>query len=161
MTSADAGLGRGSVTDAKQVEERFQTLAAEAARFSTDVAGFVVPGGTDRFRIAAQNLVIAQTVFAKWCIEIFVILHNMAPIGFEEVRQKIGGISPRVLSRRLRMMEDEGLVQRTVVNSRPPGVRYSLTEAGGIVARIGTPVFLFLSFRKRSSQNTSDLNRRE
>lgn len=143
------------------MEQRFQTLAAEAARFSRDVVDVVVPGGKGHYEFAAENLAIAQTVFGKWCIEIFVILYNLGPIGFERLRQKIGAVSPRVLSRRLKMMEDEGLVQRALVNSRPPGVRYSLTKAGAIVARIGTPVFLFLSFRRHAVKTATVLNRME
>src|SRR5438309_10023708 len=61
---------------------------------------------------------------------------------------RLGTISPRGLSRKLKMMEGQGIVQRTLIDTHPPSVRYSLTSKGATVARIGTPVFLFLSFRK-------------
>jgi len=96
----------------------------------------------------AQNLEIARTVFGKWCIEIFLVLSNLGPIGFERLRRRLGPISARVLSRKLKMMEEQGMVLRTLIDSRPPSVRYSLTEKGVTVAKIGAPVFLFIAFRK-------------
>ena len=76
------------------------------------------------------------------------VLYNLGPIGFEVLRRRLETISPRVLSRKLKMMEEQGIVQRTLIDTRPPSVRYSLTDKGATVAKIGTPVFLFLSFRK-------------
>jgi DNA-binding HxlR family transcriptional regulator len=131
--------------------ERFQTLAADADRFSSDVAHVIVPGGNDPFVLLTENLEIARMVFGKWCIEIFVVLSHRGSVGFEELRRTLGGISPRVLSRKLKMMEDQDLVQRTLVDSRPPRATYSLTETGRTVVEMGTPMFLFLSFRKQST----------
>ena len=134
--------------NAKKLEDRFQVLASDAAHFSSQVTDVLASGGKGRSWLAAQNLEIARTVFGKWCIEIFLILYNLGPIGFEGLRRGLGTISPRVLSRKLKMMEGQGIVQRTLIDSHPPSVRYSLTSKGATVARIGTPVFLFLSFRK-------------
>jgi DNA-binding HxlR family transcriptional regulator len=132
----------------EQLRDRFLEFAGNAAKFSHQVTDLIVPGGRDRFKLAAANLEISKTIFGKWCIEIFVILYNLGPNRFEELRRKLGGITPRVLSRKLKMMEDQGLVQRTMLDSRgPPGVLYDLTDNGVTVARLGTPVFLFLTFK--------------
>ena len=40
------------------------------------------------------------------------------------------GINPRTLRDRLRALEDEGVITRTVVSSIPPNVEYELTEKG-------------------------------
>ena len=40
------------------------------------------------------------------------------------------GINPRTLSNRLRYLESEGLIWRTVVSENPPNVVYELTEKG-------------------------------
>jgi|SRR5712691_2027639 len=127
-----------------ELEAQFQNFAAQAATFSERISSIVLPSEKERSRIAESNLEIARTIFGKWCIEIFVVLYNVGPIGFERLRKELGGISPRVLSRKLTAMEEKGLVERTLVGSRPPGTRYSLTERGLTVARLGTPVFLFL-----------------
>jgi DNA-binding HxlR family transcriptional regulator len=49
---------------------------------------------------------------------------------FNEFADAIAGISPRMLSERLRDLESAGLVQRTVLPTSPPTVEYRLTERG-------------------------------
>ena len=49
---------------------------------------------------------------------------------FSEFADAIAGISPRMLSERLRDLESAGLVERTVIPSSPPTVEYRLTERG-------------------------------
>ncbi|HEX4435780.1 MAG TPA: helix-turn-helix domain-containing protein [Solirubrobacteraceae bacterium] len=51
-------------------------------------------------------------------------------IRFNEFAEAVAGISPRMLSERLRDLEGAGLVQRTVIPSSPPTVEYRLTERG-------------------------------
>jgi len=51
-------------------------------------------------------------------------------IRFNEFAEAVAGISPRMLSERLRDLEAAGLVQRTVIPSSPPTVEYRLTERG-------------------------------
>lgn len=47
-----------------------------------------------------------------------------------ELRRGVGGISQRMLTITLRALEHEGLVERTVHDSVPPGVEYALTNRG-------------------------------
>ncbi len=49
---------------------------------------------------------------------------------FNEFAEAVGGISPRMLSERLRDLEAAGLVQRKVLPTSPPTVEYRLTERG-------------------------------
>jgi DNA-binding HxlR family transcriptional regulator len=49
---------------------------------------------------------------------------------FNEFAAAVAGISPRMLSERLRDLEGAGLVQRTVLPTSPPTVEYRLTERG-------------------------------
>jgi DNA-binding HxlR family transcriptional regulator len=49
---------------------------------------------------------------------------------FGELRKAIPGLSDRLLSQRLRELEEEGLVQREVEAGSPVRVTYSLTEVG-------------------------------
>jgi DNA-binding HxlR family transcriptional regulator len=51
-------------------------------------------------------------------------------IRFNEFAEAVAGISPRMLSERLRDLEGAGLVKRTVIPSSPPTVEYRLTERG-------------------------------
>lgn len=52
------------------------------------------------------------------------------PLRFCELAKAVPGLSDRLLSRRLRELEDEGLVTREVEPGTPVRVTYSLTEAG-------------------------------
>jgi len=52
------------------------------------------------------------------------------PHYFVELSQAVPGLSDRLLSCRLRELEAEGLVERSVQAGNPPRVSYRLTEKG-------------------------------
>jgi DNA-binding HxlR family transcriptional regulator len=49
---------------------------------------------------------------------------------FNEFRQVIGPVPPTTLSARLDELAEAGVLERRVVDSRPPRTEYSLTEKG-------------------------------
>jgi DNA-binding HxlR family transcriptional regulator len=49
---------------------------------------------------------------------------------FGELKKSLTGISQKVLTQHLRVMEENGLVHRKVYAEVPPRVEYSLTEPG-------------------------------
>ncbi|MGN6606383.1 MAG: winged helix-turn-helix transcriptional regulator, partial [Jatrophihabitans sp.] len=49
---------------------------------------------------------------------------------FGELRERIGGVAPKVLTQTLRALERDGLVTRTVYAEVPPRVEYALTKLG-------------------------------
>src|ERR1700722_13640941 len=49
---------------------------------------------------------------------------------FNEFAEAVAGISPRMLSERLRDLEAAGLVARSVLPTSPPTVEYRLTDKG-------------------------------
>jgi DNA-binding HxlR family transcriptional regulator len=53
------------------------------------------------------------------------------PRRFSELRSDIPLISAKVLTGRLRELEDKGVVTRKVMPTSPPSVEYSLTALGG------------------------------
>ena len=46
------------------------------------------------------------------------------------------------------MLEEEGIIERKVLNTRPPSVQYALTEKGLTIATLGEPVMLYLRFKE-------------
>src|SRR3954451_6600536 len=52
------------------------------------------------------------------------------PLRFGELARAVPGLSDRLLSQRLRELEDEGLVEREVEAGTPVRVTYSLTATG-------------------------------
>jgi len=55
---------------------------------------------------------------------------------FNEFAEAVGGISPRMLSERLRDLEGAGLIKRTVLPTSPPTVEYRLTARGRRLAPV-------------------------
>lgn len=49
---------------------------------------------------------------------------------FSELKDDLQGISPKVLTQRLKKLEAEGVVHREVMPTSPPTVEYSLTPLG-------------------------------
>lgn len=68
-------------------------------------------------------------VGAKWTLLIFHQLMERTR-RFSELERALPGASPKVLSERLREMEQAGLVTRTAHAEVPPRVEYALTDQG-------------------------------
>jgi len=52
------------------------------------------------------------------------------PARFQDLRAQLSGIPPKLLADRLRRMERQGLVARTLYSKRPPRASYTLTDRG-------------------------------
>lgn len=128
-----------------QLAIRFKEFSASCSRFSREI---IERSGTRATTSSADharlNLRIARTVFSKWSVEILTYLYSGRRARFQEIKKALGDISARVLSVKLTRLEELGFVRRTVLDTRPPGVEYSLTEKGLQAARLGEPVFLYL-----------------
>lgn len=69
------------------------------------------------------------------------------PRRFGELMRDIPGISPKMLTARLRDLEEKGVVVRAVMPTSPPSVEYSLSELGrelipviNTIVRVGTRI---------------------
>jgi DNA-binding HxlR family transcriptional regulator len=96
------------------------------------------------------DLKLTRAIFGKWSADLLLILHRTPTAGFEDLRRSLGGISARVLSIKLKDLEDIGVVRREIVDARPPRVRYSLTERGWTVAWLAQPIVLYIRLTDRS-----------
>jgi DNA-binding HxlR family transcriptional regulator len=65
----------------------------------------------------------------RWTVSIICASHEGA-IRFNEFLQVLGAVPPATLSSRLTELERAGVLERTVVDARPPRVEYRLTERG-------------------------------
>jgi DNA-binding HxlR family transcriptional regulator len=65
----------------------------------------------------------------KWTALIVGVLGQRAH-RFGDLRRGVEGISHKVLSQTLQSLERDGLVDRTVLPTKPPSVEYSLTRLG-------------------------------
>ncbi|MEV5407459.1 helix-turn-helix domain-containing protein [Thermopolyspora sp. NPDC052614] len=65
----------------------------------------------------------------KWSALVMLTLLN-GPRRFTEIRDRIGGVTPKVLTQTLRAMARDGLLTRRVHAEVPPRVEYELTPLG-------------------------------
>jgi DNA-binding HxlR family transcriptional regulator len=70
----------------------------------------------------------------KWVMRIVRVLGERTQ-RFCELQDALGGANSATLSQRLKLLEDEGLVDRTMVSEVPPWVEYSLTTKGSDLRR--------------------------
>jgi len=72
---------------------------------------------------------ILDRIGDKWSLLVVGALAE-GPRRFNDVRRNVEGISQRMLTLTLRLLERDGLVRRTVFDTVPPSVEYSLTPLG-------------------------------
>src|SRR6187402_2500350 len=70
----------------------------------------------------------------KWVLRIVREL-GLRTQRFCELQDALGGANSATLSQRLKLLEDEGLIDRQAVSETPPWVEYSLTEKGADLRR--------------------------
>jgi len=52
------------------------------------------------------------------------------PRKFRELRESLAGVAPAVLSQRLKVLEEHGIVRRGLYSDHPPRAEYALTDRG-------------------------------
>lgn len=72
----------------------------------------------------------ATLICKKWHPVIIHRLMTEGPLGFNDLKDEVDGISSKVLSDNLDDLAENGLVVRDVVSEKPFRVQYSLTERG-------------------------------
>ena len=97
----------------------------------TDTAGS--RAGDQRLAPVAQALAI---VGDRWTVLILLELLR-GIVRFAELRRRVFGIAPNILSHRLKRLERHGIVERRFYSQHPPRAEYTLTRRGhelGVVA---------------------------
>ena len=76
----------------------------------------------------------AEILGRRWNPQVIRVL-LYGPARFGELRERVPGISDTLLSERLKQLEAEGIVLRTVHGGRPVLIQYSLTESGAALGK--------------------------
>ena len=74
-----------------------------------------------------------EKIADKWVLLILNILEHETQ-HFNLLKKNIEGISPKVLSQKLKMLERDGFIERKIQDTSPIRVDYSLTPVGQNVA---------------------------
>jgi DNA-binding HxlR family transcriptional regulator len=76
-----------------------------------------------------EMLEAADVLGRRWALALLCASHEGA-VRFNEFRQALREVPPRTLAQRLADLEAAGLLERRVVDARPPYVEYRLTPRG-------------------------------
>jgi DNA-binding HxlR family transcriptional regulator len=71
----------------------------------------------------------ADLLERRWTVSILYVSHTGA-LRFNEFLHALGSIPPATLAQRLADLEEAGVLERQVIDARPPLVEYRLTERG-------------------------------
>lgn len=72
----------------------------------------------------------AVIIGSRWTAQIVRELLDHGPRRFKDLETALEGISPTILSSRLKMLEESGIVDREFYDEHPPRAHYVLTEKG-------------------------------
>ncbi|NRQ33851.1 helix-turn-helix transcriptional regulator [Nonomuraea sp. NN258] len=112
----------------------------------------------DVFDPNCPTRVVLDRIGDKWSVLVLLSLDD-GPLRFTELRTRIGGVTPKVLTQTLRSMELDGLLTREVFAEVPPRVEYTLTDLGrslhaplsAVAAWAEQNVNKILSYREKSA----------
>jgi DNA-binding HxlR family transcriptional regulator len=71
----------------------------------------------------------ADLLERRWTVSILWASHEGA-VRFNEFLQVLGSVPPGTLTARLSELEEAGVLERVVIDARPPRVEYRLTSRG-------------------------------
>lgn len=121
----------GASSDALAASKSEDSVRAEGAERSgvADGNGGETVFDFDILSPACPSRTVLRHVVDRWTPLVVTVLAD-GPSRFGELRSRIGGVTPKVLTQTLRSMERDGLVTRTQLPGVPPRVDYELTDLG-------------------------------
>ena len=81
-------------------------------------------------------LTVSRFLFGKGVIDVIFYLDKFGKAGYYKIYKQNFVVGRQTFGNILKKLEKEGIVNRKVVDSRPPRVEYSLTEKGKVIAEI-------------------------
>jgi DNA-binding HxlR family transcriptional regulator len=71
-----------------------------------------------------------EVVGDRWTLLVVRDLLRAPTLRFQDLLSGLPGIAPNILSARLKLMEDHGLIRRRLYSDHPPRAEYALTDRG-------------------------------
>jgi DNA-binding HxlR family transcriptional regulator len=78
----------------------------------------------------------SRFLFRKGTIEVIIYLNKVGKAGYYEIYKQDFVVSRQTFANLLKELEEKGIVNRKVIEGRPPRVEYGLTEKGMNLAKI-------------------------
>jgi DNA-binding HxlR family transcriptional regulator len=97
---------------------------------STTVKTTEIPVATTHTGASCPMDFILRILMGPWTTYVVYNLRTYGPQRFGELKRRVGNVSAKMLTERLRTLENAGLIRREYEATIPPKVTYSLTERG-------------------------------
>ena len=106
----------------------------------------------DAYSASCPTRQVLDHIANKWTV---LIIDSLAggTLRYGEIRDRINGVSQKMLTQTLRMLEADGFVQRTAYPTIPPRVEYELTDLG---LRLREPI---TQIRRWAEENINEIER--
>jgi DNA-binding HxlR family transcriptional regulator len=88
---------------------------------------------------------IMSFVSDTWSLWVVHVLGSQGRLRFSRLREQVEGISQKMLTKTLRQLEANGLVERTMYTEVPPRVEYALTALGFELVQKASPLWLWIA----------------
>lgn len=93
----------------------------------------------------------------KWTMDLIYIIRIKGNPFFNDIRRVLPELNSRTLSTRLKEFEENNIVTRTVSDTQPIRVSYTLTDLGNGVYELLVPLLLFVA-QEKSKIDLNDVN---
>lgn len=91
-----------------------------------------------------MSLGSSQVILQPWNLEILFLVSTWGKARFGQLRDLMG-LSTRTLSDKLRTLQAEGFIERTVYDEQPVRIEYTATKHGRRTAALTSPLFAYLN----------------
>ncbi|NEW44834.1 winged helix-turn-helix transcriptional regulator [Nocardia cyriacigeorgica] len=120
------------------------------------------PARSDVFDSDCPARTVLDKLTSRWGVLILSALCD-GPLRFHVLRDRIGGISEKMLSQNLRSFTEFGLTERSVEPTSPPSVTYTLTPMGeeaaerlrGLLGWVATNAEAIVEFQSGSTSGSN------
>ncbi|EHP85246.1 winged helix-turn-helix transcriptional regulator [Methanotorris formicicus] len=131
-------------------------LTSVVSKYTKEIEGIIEKGcniDLDDIAVELKNIhPYLSTILSKWTPEIIYALYIKEKMSFNNFK-RIFNISSRVLSDKLKNLEENGIIERLVTNDNPPRVYYKLTEFGKELALSLVPVLIVIKNKSDSYED--------
>jgi len=152
------------ITLLRQNLQTILELSQEVTRNAKTLSSVLSDNGNMQPQEAKQFLDHYKGLIGEKEMLILLGLSMKEGIGFNRIRDLLKGVmSSKTISERLKRLEQERWITRTVVSDRPFRVSYSLTALGRKIANLSSVIGILILFSEEpesnQSQNSKHLNR--
>ena len=89
----------------------------------------------DPYAAGCPTRLLLDRIGDKWMVLTLGLIRDK-PRRFNALRRDIGGVTQKMLSQTLKLMERDGLITRTVLPTMPVSVEYAITPLGQTLAAV-------------------------